>query len=79
MSKHPITPERVRRAVDDCDTVAVERIVDAVLQGDRPSGHIDDRLAAAVECVRRGRRATFLHRLGLSGTTQRVVREVAAS
>lgn len=79
MTYHPITPGRVARAVEDCDPIAVERIVDAVLQGDRPSGHIDDRLAAAVVCVRRGRRARAMHRLGLSGQTQRVVREWCAS
>ena len=68
---------RLWLAVAFADEVAVRRACDDAIGGGRPSGlHTDDRLAAAVLCIRRGHRSTAVGRLGINGQTSRHMRDM---
>lgn len=66
---------RLWLAVAFADEVAASRIADDAISGERPTGmHVDDRLAAAVLCIRRGHRSVAVMRLGVNGQTSQHMR-----
>ena len=68
---------RLWLAVAFADEVAARRASDDAISGDRPIGlHVDDRLAAAVLCIRRGHRSAAVMRLGINGQTSRHMRHM---
>ena len=68
---------RLWLAVAFADEVAARRASDDAISGDRPIGlHVDDRLAAAALCIRRGHRSAAVMRLGINGQTSRHIRHM---